>query len=126
MAKATGTERRNQQVATASNTGGKTTNHRLGFTGRISAAAARHPWRTLGLWVVPAVAAYLVAGTMNLVPNPDTAGTEATKAADLIDQRLREQTPPEEFLVVETQAATADEDAYSAFVDSLRQRLASD
>ncbi len=94
-------------------------NHRLGFTGRIARAAARHPWRVLGLWVALLAVAYFAAGAMNLTASPGTAGTEATKAKGLIDQRLRQQTPPEEFLVVESQATTADEEAYSAFVDSL-------
>jgi hypothetical protein len=26
-------------------------NHRLGFTGRLAGASARHPWRVVGLWV---------------------------------------------------------------------------
>jgi RND superfamily putative drug exporter len=93
--------------------------HRPGFTGRITGAAARHPWRTLGLWVVLVVAAYGASGTMALTSDPATAGTEATKAADLIDDRLREETPPEEFLIVESETATADDAAFSAFVDSL-------
>ncbi len=97
--------------------------HRLGFTGRISSAAARHPWRTLGFWMVLLVAAFLVSGTMNLTSNPETRGTEATKAAALIDERLRQQTPPEEFLVIESEAATADEGEYSEFVNSLVSEL---
>jgi len=63
--------------------------------------------------------AYFAAGAMSLTASPGTAGTEATKAKELIDQRLRQQTPPEEFIVVESQAMTADEEAYAAFVDSL-------
>ena len=97
--------------------------HRLGFTGRISSAAARHPWRTLGFWMVLLVAAFLVSGTMNLTSNAETRGTEATKAAALIDERLRQQTPPEEFLVIESEAATADEGEYSEFVNSLVSEL---
>ena len=97
--------------------------HRLGFTGRISSAAARHPWRTLGFWMVLLVSAFLVSGTMNLTSNPETRGTEATKAAALIDERLRQQTPPEEFLVIESEAATADEGEYSEFVNSLVSEL---
>ncbi len=73
----------------------------------------------LGLWVVLLAIAYFAAGAMNLAASPGTAGTEATKAKDLIEQRLRQQTPPEEFIVVESQATTADEPAYSSFVDSL-------
>ena len=93
--------------------------HRPGFTGWIARAAARHPWRTLGLWVVLLVAAFGASGTMNVSSNTETAGTEATTASDLIKERLREHTPPEEFMVVESQTATADEAAFSGFVDSL-------
>ncbi len=92
---------------------------RVPFTGKVARAAALHPWRVLGLWVVLLVGAYLAAGTMSLTASPRAAGTEATKARALIDQRLRQQTPPEEFIVVESPTANAGEDAYGAFVDSL-------
>jgi uncharacterized membrane protein YdfJ with MMPL/SSD domain len=85
----------------------------------MARAAARHPWRVLGLWAVLLAVAYFAAGAMNLTASPGTAGTDATRAKDLIDQRLRQQTPPEEFIVVESQAMTAGDEAYSAFVDSL-------
>jgi RND superfamily putative drug exporter len=98
-------------------------NGRLGFTGRITRFAASHPWRMIALWVVLAVAAFGASSAMNLAPEPETAGTEATKAAQLIHDRLREQTPPEEYLVVESQTATVDGAAFSGFVDSLASDL---
>ena len=62
--------------------------HRPGFTGQITRAAARHPWRTLGLWVVLLVAAFGASNTMDLASDPATAGTEATKAeAQKADRR---------------------------------------
>jgi RND superfamily putative drug exporter len=93
--------------------------HRIGFTGKITRAAARHPWRVLGLWVVLLVAAFGASNTMDLANETAPGGTEATKALDLIDDRLRGETPPEEFLIVESPTATADEAAFSGFVDSL-------
>ncbi|MCH7999016.1 MAG: MMPL family transporter [Chloroflexi bacterium] len=93
--------------------------HRPGFTGQITRAAARHPWRTLGLWVLLLVAAFAASTTMDLSSNTTTAGTEASKATDLIDSRLRPETPPEEFVIVESPTTTADEAAFSGFVDSL-------
>ena len=93
--------------------------HRPGFTGWITRAAARHPWRTLGLWVLLVVAAFGASGTMNVSANTETAGTEATTASDLIKERLREHTPPEEFIVVESASTTSDDAAFSGFVDSL-------
>src|SRR5690606_16105733 len=97
--------------------GSEATGAGLPLTGRVARAAARHPWRVLGLWVVLLVAAFAAAGTMNLAVGAATAGTESTRASDLIDARLREETPPEEFIVVESAGETADEPAYAAFVD---------
>jgi RND superfamily putative drug exporter len=56
---------------------------------------------------------------MNLASDTSTVGTEATKARDLIDERLRGEIPPEEFMIVESATVTADEAAFSGFVDSL-------
>jgi len=103
----------------ADDKGGISMEHRPGFTGWITRAAARHPWRTLGLWVVLVVAAFGASGTMNVSSNTETAGTEATTASDLIKKRLREHTPPEEFIVVESASSTSDDAAFSGFVDSL-------
>ena len=94
-------------------------NRRIGFTGQITRFAARHPWLTLGLWLVLLVAAFGASSTMDLTTNTSTAGTEASKATDLIDDRLRTETAPEEFIIVESATATADEAAFGGFVDSL-------
>ncbi len=93
--------------------------HNPGFTGRITRFAALHPWRTLGAWVVLVVVAFAVSGAMKASSNTATAGTEATKAEDLIEQRLRAETPPEEFIIVESATTTADDPAFAGFVDSL-------
>jgi RND superfamily putative drug exporter len=98
-------------------------NDRLGTTGWIARASARHPWRVLGLWVAIVALTFFAAGTMSLTASPGTAGTEATRAKELIDERIRQETPPEEFIVVESQTTTANEEAYMAFVDGLVTRL---
>ena len=95
----------------------------LGFTGRITRMAALHPWRMLGVWAVLVVVAFGASQTMNLSASAETAGTEATRASDLIDERLRAQTAPEEFIIVESQTATTDDAAFAGFVDSLVARL---
>jgi RND superfamily putative drug exporter len=79
----------------------------------------------LGLWAVLLVAAFAAAGTMKLPASPSTSGTEATRAKDLIDQRLRADTPPQEFIVIESQTAKADQEAYGQFVDSFVASLRS-
>jgi len=99
--------------------GGIPMDHHSGFTGRVSRAAALHPWRTLGAWAVLLVVAFGASGMMNASSDTATAGTEATTAKILIEERLREQTPPEEFIIVESQTTTTDEAAFAGFVDSL-------
>ncbi|MBE7520068.1 MAG: MMPL family transporter [Thermoflexaceae bacterium] len=91
----------------------------LPFTGRTARASARHPWRTFGLWVALLAFAYLAAGTMSLAASPGTAGSESTRARDLIDERLRQETPPEEYIIIESEAVTAGTEAFGAFVDGL-------
>src|SRR3989304_9933263 len=106
-------------VADGDGTRGSAGGHHAGFTGRITRTAALHPWRTLGLWVLLVIAAFGASGAMNVSSDNATAGTEATRAKDLIKERLREQTPPEEFIIVESETATTDETAFAGFVDSL-------
>jgi len=97
----------------------QTVEHNTGFTGWITGISARHPWRTLGAWVVLVVVAFGAAGAMKASSNTATAGTEATTAENLIEERLRAQTQPEEFIIVESPTTTADEAAFAGFVDSL-------
>jgi RND superfamily putative drug exporter len=92
---------------------------KLGFTGRLARVSSTHPWRTLGLWVVLVIVAFGLSSLMSLAPDPDTVGTEATRAADLIESRLREETAPEEFVVVEAPASIAVGDRFDSFVQSL-------
>jgi len=64
-------------------------------------------------------AAFGVSGFMDLESQTGPAGLEATKADNLIKERLRQQTAPQEFILVESAAATADDSAFASFVDSL-------
>jgi RND superfamily putative drug exporter len=98
---------------------GRTMEHNPGFTGRITRFAALHPWRTLGAWVLLVVVAFGVSGAMKATSQTDTVGTEATKSHDLIKERLRAETPPEEFIIVESATTTANDPAFGSFVDSL-------
>jgi uncharacterized membrane protein YdfJ with MMPL/SSD domain len=101
------------------NQGANAVDYRPGFTGRVTRLAARYPWRVLAAWLFLVVAAFGASGTMNVSSNTETAGTEATTAANLIKERLREHTPPEEFIVVESASSTSGDAAFSGFVDSL-------
>jgi RND superfamily putative drug exporter len=101
----------------------KQTRRGPGFTGRITRAAALHPWLTLGAWALLVIAAFGASGVMNVVSQTGPAGMEATAADDLVKERLRQQTAPEEFIVVESPAATADSPVFGEFVDSLAADL---
>jgi RND superfamily putative drug exporter len=102
----------------APNRKNKSHNGGTGFTGRITRASARHPWRVLGLWTLMVALAFGVSGLMNASSDSATAGTSATKAEDLIKERLREQTAPEEFIIIESPTATVDEAEFAGFVDA--------
>jgi RND superfamily putative drug exporter len=56
---------------------------------------------------------------MSVASQTGPAGVEATTADDLIKERLRQQTAPEEFIIVESRTATASDQSFQAFVDSL-------
>jgi RND superfamily putative drug exporter len=90
-----------------------------GFTGRIARAAALHPWRAFGAWVALVAVAFGVSGFMNVSSQTGPAGVEATTADNMIKERLREQTAPEEFIIVESPTLTTDDPAFAAFVDTL-------
>jgi RND superfamily putative drug exporter len=83
-----------------------------------------HPWRTLGIWLVLVAAAFGLSGMMHFTHDTATAGTESSKADQLIKTRLREETPPQEFIVVESSDKTATDPVFAAFVDSLASDLA--
>jgi RND superfamily putative drug exporter len=97
--------------------------HRPGFTGNISRAAARRPWLILGIWVALLVGAFAAASTLTISNETDIRGTESKTATDLINERLREETPPEEFVIVESETLTADAVEFGTFVDSLASDL---
>ena len=91
----------------------------------LARAAARHPWRTLGLWAVLLVVAIVAASGIGDVVTEDTQSAvgESSTAAQLIEERLRGPALAEEFIVVESQTATVDEAALTAIVGSLVAEL---
>ena len=99
------------------------TRRQLPFTGRLAWSSAKHPWRVFGLWAVLIAVSFFAAGTMKLDPSPSAAGTDATRASDLIKERLREDTPPEEFIVIESSQYVATDAAFAARVDDIAARL---
>ena len=94
-------------------------------TERLARSAARHPWRTLGMWAVLLVVAIIAdSGIADvLTEDTETAVGESSTAAQLIEERLRGPALAEEFIIVESQTATVDEAALTAIVGSLVAEL---
>jgi len=78
----------------------------IGFTGRMARSAVRHPWLTIGGWVVLLAVAGVFAGSIgDVLTNEDelTVSTESQQAEDLITAHFAEGvTGTEELVIVES------------------------
>jgi RND superfamily putative drug exporter len=101
--------------------------HVSGFTGRTARATARHPWRTVGVWVVALAAAFMLAGGLGDVLTEDgdlTVTVESEQADDLIAAHFpSDDAPPREFVLVESTGETVDEPGFRATVAALAADL---
>lgn len=102
---------------------------RLISTTELARASARHPWRTIGFWMVGLVLAIALIVTFlgdalgtdvtTLTNNP-----ESSRADALIDDRLGDESNTfGEIVVVRSSELTVDDAAYQAFVETLRGDL---
>ncbi|HEX2118446.1 MAG TPA: efflux RND transporter permease subunit [Acidimicrobiales bacterium] len=96
-------------------------------TRSLARSSSRHPWRTVGLWVVGIMVAGALIGSLKedaltqevgLTNNP-----EAKQAADLIEERLRGPERDTEIVIVSSQGATVDDPAFEAYVTRLSDAL---
>jgi putative drug exporter of the RND superfamily len=100
---------------------------RLGMTGRAARACAAHPWRTVGAWVVLAVASMGITSAFlssSLTTESNFTGTpESQKAVDLIKQRLGREEPVRDVVIVQSASQTVDQPGFRQQVDAIRSRL---
>jgi RND superfamily putative drug exporter len=95
-------------------------------TGSLARSAARHPWRTIVVWI----AALLTAGVLSsqflgdaLTTDTDfTNEPEAKRAAALLEERLRGPHEDMEFVVVTAESTVAHPE-YRAYVGELRTSI---
>ena len=88
-------------------------------TAGLASASARHPWRTVGLWIAFVVAALVVSsnfgggmtGTTDYTNNPDSKQAET-----LIEQRIGAD-PFTETIVFRSETLTVDDPAYQQAVE---------
>ncbi len=100
---------------------------RFASTQRVAGVAARHPWLTILLWVVILGAAVFSAVSLGDVLSDDGGSggsSEAARAQRIIEERLRADEPPQEFIVVEASDEVGREDL-DRLVESLTARLRS-
>ena len=94
----------------------------IGFTGRLAGVTARHPWRTMAVWVAVVVAAVFLAGNMGsvLTQDGDLLVTTESKTADtLISQHFPNDEPLQEYVIFESETSVAGDAAFDAAVGSL-------
>ena len=88
------------------------------FLDRIARVAARHPWRTMGLWAVILVVVGTLAGNVGGEPVDDfrLPGSEAQAANDLLEESFPTQAGGSATVVFHPDAGTADSPEASALI----------
>lgn len=92
----------------------------------LARASARHPWRTLGIWLVILVLALASAtrlgdaltSSVNFTGNPDSQ-----VGADLLEHRLRGPAPVTETVLVTSSSLTVDNPEFKAVVEKTAANL---
>ncbi len=96
---------------------------RVPSTARISAGSARHPWRTVGVWLGMLVAGAFLAGMflsdalttdVQLLDNP-----ESVQGENLLESRMGYETPLTETIVVSSDSLTVDDPEFKQVVDNV-------
>jgi putative drug exporter of the RND superfamily len=97
----------------------------------LARASSRHPWRTLGVWLVVIIAAGMLSGVgLSGVLNQDIAFTnkpESVRAQDIIDARFTSpgnKADSTEFYVIQSKTSTVDDAQYQALVTKLKGQIA--
>ncbi|HEY3210756.1 MAG TPA: MMPL family transporter [Actinomycetota bacterium] len=97
----------------------------------LARASSRHPWRTLGVWLVLIVAAGMLSSVgLSGVLNQDIEFTnkpESVKAQDILDARFTtggNKADSTEFFVIQSKSSTVDDPAYRALVTRLKGQIA--
>ncbi len=99
---------------------------KTGFTGRLAGAAARHPWRTIAVWLVAVAAAFMLAGNLDSVLTQEgdlLTATESETADGLIADHFPSDDALQEYVVIESSAVTAGSVEFDAAVGSLVEGL---
>ena len=95
------------------------------MTERLARACARRPWRVLGGWVLAMVVSVVLIGTFlgDALTNTAevTTPTDSKRADQLLTERMGSGSAPTEMVVVRSPTLTAEDPAFQAQVQRLRQ-----
>jgi RND superfamily putative drug exporter len=93
----------------------------------IANASARHPWRTVGIWVVVLVASFVITGTLlsSALTNEATAtnNPDSIQAKELLEDRLRGPFRVNEAIVIQSENLTVDDAAFRNYVEGIRTEI---
>ncbi len=98
----------------------------LNLTGKLANFSARHRWTIFGAWMVILVAAFFAAGSIGDVTTAsDGTGSniESSVARSLIEKRINIDEPSQQYVLVEFEAGTANDETNRAFVSFLTGEL---
>src|SRR5215469_7153696 len=97
------------------------------FTKRLARASARHPWRTVAVWIFVLAASALSAkaflGTALTTQGSFTNRPESIRAQNLIEQRLTGPAKDTELLIVRSRTMTVSDPRFATFVTGLRSSV---
>ncbi len=97
-------------------------------TERLARTSARHPWRTIGVWVAIIVLGIVAASGLGNALTTDANFTnkpESVKGSDLIDARFKNSSPITETVIIRSQSATVDDPAFQQAVQQDAAKIAS-
>src|SRR5215469_12450233 len=94
---------------------------------RPAGASARHPWRTIAVWIFVLAAAALSAkaflGAALTTQGSFTNRPESIQAQNLTEQRLTGPAKDTELLIVRSRAITVSDPRFATFVTGLRRSV---
>ncbi|MBN9493066.1 MMPL family transporter, partial [bacterium] len=88
----------------------------------LARSCARHPWLTLGVWLLVVIGAVVSVPRLNLDNQQTIYGVDAQKAQDLLKAHMNAANAPGESVVFDNAAITVDDPAYKAFVEQFEAK----
>ncbi len=92
---------------------------RVGFTEGLARASSRHPWLTIGAWVLVLVGAFLLAGSLNLSDTGGVDTSDARRAAALLREESGADPVAVEYVLVEAADGALDEEQLASVVGAI-------